>query len=193
MVHVKESLIGSSYVCPKCGKSMELRERTAKIFDLDKLSYISVNVEGYDNKGVTQCYSCNKFNHIADNCHQAPRYLKYGGNHETRDCQIKHVEQVYCMNCQVFGHMANYAKCPLYPKPGNGSNTNSKNDYSSLVNSIIRPNVYYAQATNNITSNNNTQKQMVPQIKGNPAIKAQTQVSRATPTPPQQVNVNQKF
>ncbi|GFU98733.1 hypothetical protein TNCV_4192831 [Trichonephila clavipes] len=30
MVHVKEGLIGSSYVCPKCGKSMELRERTGK-------------------------------------------------------------------------------------------------------------------------------------------------------------------
>ncbi|GFU58402.1 hypothetical protein TNCV_58141 [Trichonephila clavipes] len=25
---MKEGLIGSSYVCPKCGKSMELRERT---------------------------------------------------------------------------------------------------------------------------------------------------------------------
>ncbi|GFU13420.1 hypothetical protein TNCV_3980561 [Trichonephila clavipes] len=27
----KEGLIGSSYVCPKCGKSMELRERTASM------------------------------------------------------------------------------------------------------------------------------------------------------------------
>ncbi|GFS67969.1 hypothetical protein TNCV_1362131 [Trichonephila clavipes] len=27
---MKEDLIGSSYVCPKCGKSMELRERTGK-------------------------------------------------------------------------------------------------------------------------------------------------------------------
>ncbi|GFY02394.1 hypothetical protein TNCV_3502751 [Trichonephila clavipes] len=27
---MKKGLIGSSYVCPKCGKSMELRERTAK-------------------------------------------------------------------------------------------------------------------------------------------------------------------
>ncbi|GFX41352.1 hypothetical protein TNCV_1654351 [Trichonephila clavipes] len=26
---MKEGLIGSSYVCPKCGESMELRERTA--------------------------------------------------------------------------------------------------------------------------------------------------------------------
>ncbi|GFX63715.1 hypothetical protein TNCV_215151 [Trichonephila clavipes] len=27
---MKEGLIGSSYVCPKCGKSIELRERTGK-------------------------------------------------------------------------------------------------------------------------------------------------------------------
>ncbi|GFW03376.1 hypothetical protein TNCV_4939091 [Trichonephila clavipes] len=41
---MKEGLIGSSYVCPKCGKSMELRERTgatcvagdSKIRRLDK-------------------------------------------------------------------------------------------------------------------------------------------------------------
>ncbi|GFW56796.1 hypothetical protein TNCV_160261 [Trichonephila clavipes] len=30
---VKEGLIGSSYVSPKCGKSMELRERTGARFD----------------------------------------------------------------------------------------------------------------------------------------------------------------
>ncbi|GFW78973.1 hypothetical protein TNCV_214061 [Trichonephila clavipes] len=28
---MKEGLIGSSYVCPKCGKSIELRERTGAI------------------------------------------------------------------------------------------------------------------------------------------------------------------
>ncbi|GFW17836.1 hypothetical protein TNCV_1134361 [Trichonephila clavipes] len=28
---MKEGLIGSSYVCPKCGKSMELRERTDRL------------------------------------------------------------------------------------------------------------------------------------------------------------------
>ncbi|GFU02807.1 nucleic-acid-binding protein from transposon X-element [Trichonephila clavipes] len=30
----------------------------AKIFDLSKVSYINVTVDGYDGKGVTQCYSC---------------------------------------------------------------------------------------------------------------------------------------
>ncbi|GFV94951.1 hypothetical protein TNCV_1029491 [Trichonephila clavipes] len=28
--YMKEGLIGSSYVCPKCGKSMESREKTNK-------------------------------------------------------------------------------------------------------------------------------------------------------------------
>ncbi|GFS70284.1 hypothetical protein TNCV_1067611 [Trichonephila clavipes] len=38
---MKEGLIGSSYVCPKCGKSMELRERTAiKYLGLGTLDHI---------------------------------------------------------------------------------------------------------------------------------------------------------
>ncbi|GFV59475.1 nucleic-acid-binding protein from transposon X-element [Trichonephila clavipes] len=88
----------------------------AKIFELKKLSYLSVNVEGYESNGVTQCYSCNKFNHTADNCRLTPRCLKCGENHQTRECQIQRTENAFCINCQKFGHMANYAKCPLYPK-----------------------------------------------------------------------------
>ncbi|GFU95742.1 hypothetical protein TNCV_4889311 [Trichonephila clavipes] len=51
--------------------------------------------------------------------------------------------------------MANYAKCPQFPKPKKGSNnTNSKNTYSNVINSIVRPNVSYASATKNKLSNN---------------------------------------
>ncbi|GFU32007.1 nucleic-acid-binding protein from transposon X-element [Trichonephila clavipes] len=85
----------------------------SKIFDLNRLCYLSVNVEGYEGKGVTQCYSCNKFNHTADLCHLKPRCLKCGLNHQTKDCEINKVEQMYCINCETIGHMANYAKCPL--------------------------------------------------------------------------------
>ncbi|GFX89966.1 hypothetical protein TNCV_886641 [Trichonephila clavipes] len=51
---MKEGLIGSSYVCPKCGKSMELRERTAsfilrveknKNIEISKNSFSSHNTE----------------------------------------------------------------------------------------------------------------------------------------------------
>ncbi|GFW87503.1 nucleic-acid-binding protein from transposon X-element [Trichonephila clavipes] len=154
----------------------------AKIFDLKKLSYLSINVEGYDNKGVTQYYSCNKFNHIADNCRLTPRCLKCGENHQTKEYLIQRVEQAFCINCQKFGHMANYAKCPLYPKQKKVSPTNTKNNYTSIVNSLVRPNISYAQATNNNTSN--SQQQMAPPVKATPATKPQTQDNRvSTPTP----------
>ncbi|GFS85354.1 nucleic-acid-binding protein from transposon X-element [Trichonephila clavipes] len=153
----------------------------AKICDLKKFSYLSVNVEGYDNKGVTQCYSCNKFNRTADNCGLTPRCLKCGESQKTRECQIQRVEPAFCFNCQVFGHMANYAKCPLYPKQKKITPTNTKNDYTSVVNSLVRPNVSYAQATNNSTSNSNPQQQMVPPVKAIPATKTQTPANRTTP------------
>ncbi|GFT01596.1 hypothetical protein TNCV_4204591 [Trichonephila clavipes] len=46
---------------------------------------------------------------------------------------------------------------------------------------IVRPNIPYAQATNNSTSNSNPQQQMAPPVKAIPATKTQTQASRATP------------
>ncbi|GFT72295.1 nucleic-acid-binding protein from transposon X-element [Trichonephila clavipes] len=154
----------------------------AKIFDLKKLSYLSVNVEGYENNGVTQCYSCNKFNHTADNCRLTPRCLKCGENHQTRDCQIQRIEHAFCINCQKFGHMANYAKCPLYPKQKKVTPSNTKNNYTSIVNSLVRPNISYAQATNNNTSN--PQQQMAPPVKAPPATKTQTQANRVPSPPP---------
>ncbi|GFY43804.1 hypothetical protein TNIN_139361 [Trichonephila inaurata madagascariensis] len=88
--------------------------------------------------------------------------------------------------------MANYAKCPMYPKPRKGTPTNTKNNYTTVVNSIIRPNVSYAQDTtkntSNNTSNSNNRQLMAPQGRGNPAIKTPTQASRVI-APPPQVNV----
>ncbi|GFW65670.1 hypothetical protein TNCV_3845551 [Trichonephila clavipes] len=76
-----------------------------------------------------------------------PDALKCGLNHQTKECEIQRVEQMFCINCQTYGHMANYAKCPQFPKPKKGSNnTNSKNTYSNVINSIVRPNVSYASA-----------------------------------------------
>ncbi|GFU12820.1 probable RNA-directed DNA polymerase from transposon BS [Trichonephila clavipes] len=116
----------------------------ATIFKLDKLSYLNVTVEGYDSKGVTQCYKCQQFNHTASNCHIKPECLKCGEPHQTSDCLIYKVETMYCVNCETYGHMANYSKCPLYPKPRKGATI--KPNYPSIVNSLVRPNVSFAQA-----------------------------------------------
>ncbi|GFX84166.1 nucleic-acid-binding protein from transposon X-element [Trichonephila clavipes] len=49
-----------------------------KIFNLKTINYLSIRVEGYDGRGVTQCYTCNNFNHSSENCHLKPRCLKCG-------------------------------------------------------------------------------------------------------------------
>ncbi|GFY23159.1 nucleic-acid-binding protein from transposon X-element [Trichonephila clavipes] len=89
-----------------------------KIFDLKTINYLSIRVEGYDGRGVTQCYTCNNFNHSSENCHLKPRCLKCGENHLTRDYPIKQkLETPYCINCNIYGHMANYRGCPSFPNP----------------------------------------------------------------------------
>ncbi|GFT93657.1 putative RNA-directed DNA polymerase from transposon X-element [Trichonephila clavipes] len=60
-----------------------------KIFDLKTLAHLNITVDGYNGRGVTQCFSCNNFHHNADNCYLKPRCLKCGEEHLTKDCPIK--------------------------------------------------------------------------------------------------------
>ncbi|GFX08149.1 nucleic-acid-binding protein from transposon X-element [Trichonephila clavipes] len=151
----------------------------ANIFKLDKLSFLNVTVEGYDSKGVTQCYKCQQFNHTASNCHIKPKCLKCGEPHQTSECEIDRVETMYCVNCEAYGHMANYSKCPLYPKPRKGATI--KPNYTTIVNSLVRPNVSFAQAAAQQEKNKNTAptpQQMAPRIGQVPTtITAQTQAA----------------
>ncbi|GFW75023.1 nucleic-acid-binding protein from transposon X-element [Trichonephila clavipes] len=127
-----------------------------KIFDLKTLSYLSIRVEGYDGKGVTQCYTCKNFNHSSENCYLNPKCLKCGENHITRDCLIKQkLETAYCINCQIYGHMANYKGCPSFPKPPKGAARNNRNSYTNIYNSLVRPNISYAQATTGTVNSKN--------------------------------------
>ncbi|GFX40435.1 uncharacterized protein TNCV_788901 [Trichonephila clavipes] len=162
----------------------------ATIFKLDKLSYLNVSVEGYDSKGVTQCYKCQQFNHTASNCHIKPKCLKCGEPHQTTDCKIDKVETMYCVNCEAYGHMANYSKCPLYPKPRKGASI--KPNYTSFVNSLVRPNVSFAQAAaqqerSKITAP--TPQQMTPR-NGQVPSTIPTQTQAATTHITKQTNTN---
>ncbi|GFW51194.1 hypothetical protein TNCV_3594761 [Trichonephila clavipes] len=96
------------------------RNINAKIFQIKTLSYLSIRVEGYKGTGVRQCYSFNRFNHTVDNCHTIPRCLKCGEAHQTKDCPIQRVDSSFCINYQVYSHMANYSKYPLFPKTRKG-------------------------------------------------------------------------
>ncbi|GFW52963.1 probable RNA-directed DNA polymerase from transposon X-element [Trichonephila clavipes] len=150
-----------------------------KIFDLKTLSYLSIRVEGYNGKGVTQCYTCNNFNHTSENCFLNPRCLKCGENHITRDCPIKQrLETAYCINCHIYGHMANYKGCPSFPKPPKGTALNNRNSYTNIYNSIVRPNVSYAQAANG-SNNSRTNQQMATR---GPGFSAQPEAKKPNPS-----------
>ncbi|GFS97387.1 uncharacterized protein TNCV_733291 [Trichonephila clavipes] len=149
---------------------------------------MNVTVDGYDGKGVTQCYSCNRFHHTAENCHITPRCLKCGDAHQTRECEIKRVEKPYCINCETYGHMANYSGCPKFPKPRKGTQEKT-NTYTNTVNSIVRPGTSYSQAAS--TSNLTKTQQMAPQVKGTPAALVTNQANQSTlPTLPPTINFN---
>ncbi|GFV92293.1 hypothetical protein TNCV_423171 [Trichonephila clavipes] len=49
-------------------------------------------------------------------------------NHITRDCPAKTKTRVtaYCINCNIYGHMANYRGCPSFPKPPKGAIKNNR-------------------------------------------------------------------
>ncbi|GFT83616.1 nucleic-acid-binding protein from transposon X-element [Trichonephila clavipes] len=151
-----------------------------KIFHLKTLSYLSIRVEGYNGKGVTQCYTCNHFHHNSENCHLNPRCLKCGEGHITRECPItERLETAYCINCEMYGHMANWRGCPCFPKPPKGTALNNRNSYTNVYNSIIRPNVSYAQAAspNKISTNFNSQNKQ-PMAPKRPVNSAQIEANR---------------
>ncbi|GFW07259.1 nucleic-acid-binding protein from transposon X-element [Trichonephila clavipes] len=162
-----------------------------KIFDLKTLVHLNITVDGYNGRGVTQCFSCNNFHHNADNCYLKLRCLKCGEEHLTKDCPIKQrLETKFCINCQVYGHMANWYGCPCFPKPPKGTAKVNRNSYTNLYNSLIRPNLSYAQATSGKPANTNKKpQQMAPR---RPETSRQTETVIQTP-PIQNHNVNHQI
>ncbi|GFW95600.1 probable RNA-directed DNA polymerase from transposon X-element [Trichonephila clavipes] len=152
-----------------------------KIFDLKTLAHLNITVDGYNGRGVTQCFSCNNFHHNADNCYLKPRCLKCGEEHLTKDCPIKQrLETKFCINCQVYGHMANWYGCPCFPKPPKGTAKVNRNSYTNLYNSLIRPNLSYAQATTGKPATTNKKpQQMAPR---RPETSRQTETVIQTPS-----------
>ncbi|GFY24517.1 hypothetical protein TNCV_1015631 [Trichonephila clavipes] len=75
--------------------------------------------------------------------------------------------------------MANWRGCPCFPKPPKGTALNNRNSYTNIYNSIIRPNVSYAQAANpnKISTNFNSQNKQQMAPKG-PVNSAQIEANR---------------
>ncbi|GFV75431.1 RNA-directed DNA polymerase from mobile element jockey [Trichonephila clavipes] len=81
--------------------------------------------------------------------------------------------------------MANYSRCPLYPKPRKGTNI-TPNNYATALDNLIRPNTSFAQAVTKSTNNSRNPQQMAApsNTRRNPAIFSQKRTNQiVTPTP----------
>ncbi|GFW52371.1 hypothetical protein TNCV_4218781 [Trichonephila clavipes] len=75
--------------------------------------------------------------------------------------------------------MANWYGCPCFPKPPKGTAKINRNSYTNLYNSLIRPNLSYAQATSGKpTITNKNPQQMAPR---RPETSRQTETVVQTP------------
>ncbi|XP_017464752.1 PREDICTED: uncharacterized protein LOC108358108 [Rhagoletis zephyria] len=77
-----------------------------------------------DGMGVSVCYKCTGFNHIATKCKDEEVCLKCLGNHKTMECTKEQINK--CINCiranKKFNpgldvnHLTTNRQCPVYMK-----------------------------------------------------------------------------
>lgn len=67
-------------------------------------------------RGTIQCYRCQSFGHLAENCGRIPRCRRCAMVHSSRDCPLKENLEATrtCANCKQKGHPSNYRGCPSF-------------------------------------------------------------------------------
>lgn len=65
-------------------------------------------------KGLTQCFNCQQFGHVASYCMNEYRCVKCDKQHKPKECQrVKNeTTKPYCWNCKKEGHPASWGGCP---------------------------------------------------------------------------------
>lgn len=63
--------------------------------------------------GVTQCFNCQSFFHIAKNCYKKPKCVKCAGEHRSKDCPAPKDSTPKCANCGK-NHTSNHRGCAVY-------------------------------------------------------------------------------
>lgn len=84
------------------------------IYSANRVCYCVVKWEKYKNsKGVTQCYKCQSFGHVARNCFRTVKCAKCAQAHNTTECASADDMVIKCANCDG-PHAANSRECPKY-------------------------------------------------------------------------------
>lgn len=94
----------------------EKSTKTSDIVKHNKVCHCIIQWEKFKStSGVTQCYNCQNFGHIAKNCHRQVKCLKCANNHSSKDCPNLASNVAKCSNCGG-GHTASDKTCEVYSK-----------------------------------------------------------------------------
>ncbi|XP_049840328.1 uncharacterized protein LOC126285048 [Schistocerca gregaria] len=85
-----------------------------KIFNVTRLCALSITVETLrKSRGVTQCFRCQGFSHVARHCTMPFVCVKCGGPHDSRLCPVPKQDPAKCGLCGG-NHTANFRSCPKH-------------------------------------------------------------------------------
>lgn len=96
--------------------------------------HCKVSIRKFRKQGITQCFNCQRYGHVAMNCNMQYRCVKCGGSHGPGKCEIppkgENTQEnfvkdpvsgavirrvgvpVKCVNCGAEGHVASSKDCP---------------------------------------------------------------------------------
>jgi hypothetical protein len=174
-------------------------EKSQDIFKITSLCNIIVKVETYKSqKGLTQCYNCQRFGHIWVHCSQPPRCLWCGGGHRHRECPEKENPESTpnCCNCKLkegeAHHPTSYRGCSHAKEEmehrKNQRETNQGTAGRTFVSKYTTPDRSFASA---LHSSMQPQEQRPQQQQNKPAVHHEQQAtSQASGQSVQAKNVN---
>lgn len=122
-----------------------------------------------------QCWRCQQWGHMSQNCNRDFACVKCGQNHAQGECKFVQGDGnlPFCINCGNSGHPSSFRGCPEYKKyvelkkrarsVALERKEKAKNNVFSALNSFTQPNVSYSDASRNGTSSY-TQPSTKPKI-----------------------------
>lgn len=117
------------------------------------------------NKKPLQCHKCQRLGHMAKYCNLNYRCVKCNKNHDPGNCGLspnKKVDnnELFCVNCNKYGHPASFFGCPIIKKSLETNKINNENkqkrdlDKINKISKFITKDKTYANALAPSTHNN---------------------------------------
>lgn len=118
----KVTYIGGNRWLLQCGRQSDLES----LYKVKYFLHCRVYMTKYKKSGVTQCFNCQRFGHVAVNCQMPSRCVKCASTHTPGKCAILSLEEetqnpdverperppIKCVNCNAVGHSAGSLQCP---------------------------------------------------------------------------------